>query len=174
MFSFFSYGGMGGLFIIDLINNLVFTFILFNIKSLIRYGIYYFIRFGAPIMMQALGLITIRDPIIYFNEPIDNAIFILTRLILTVNMILYLKARHNAERLELMKKNEEFEKLTKQLQTTNEVLIIQNKEVNRQKKLIDHQNEKMKMFQQELIEANNTLEDRIHIRTEELVNVNAK
>ena len=109
-----------------------------------------------------------------FNEPLDNAIFILTRLILTVNMILYLKARHNAERLELMRKNDEFEKLTKELQSTNKDLIHQNKEVNRQKKLIDHQNEKMKMFQEELIEANNTLEDRIHIRTEELVNVNTK
>lgn len=174
LFSFFSYGGISGLFIIDLINTLIFTFIVFNTHSLIRYSVFYLLLFGLPVLLQMLGLITFRSPIIYINETIDPVIFILTRLILTINMILYLKSRHNAERIELIRKNEDFEKLTSQLKTTNEELISQNNEVNRQKKLIDHQNDQLKMFQQDLIETNNSLEDRIQIRTEELVNVNNK
>ena len=89
-------------------------------------------------------------------------------------MILYMKYRHNIERLKLIQINTDYEKLTGQLKLTNDELKTQNEEVTQQKKLIDDQNKKLKEVQQEITDTNNALEERILIRTEELINVNKK
>ncbi len=174
IFSFYSFNGITGLFTIDFVNIVIFTFIIFNIKSLLRYGVFFFLLLGSLTIIQLFDLITFRERIFYFNEKVDAAIFVFSRLILTINMILYLKSRYNVERINLMKKNVAFENLTNKLKLTNKELKVQNEEVNRQKKFIDQQNYQLKTIQQELIEANNSLENRIFVRTEELVNVNTK
>jgi signal transduction histidine kinase len=174
VFAFFSFNGITGLFVIDYINVVIFTSILFANRILIRYGIYYFIMITVLIFVQFNDLIPMRQDIIYFNPKTDSIIFIFTRLVLTVNMILYLKSRHNVERANLLRKNKAFIELTKRLEGTNEELITQNKQVSHQKKLIDNQNKELKVIQAELVQANNTLEDRIAIRTEDLVRVNQK
>ena len=172
--SFFSFKGITGLFTIDLINVIIFTFIIFNIKSLVRYGIYYLLLFSGLIMIQLNDFIPMSENVVYFNTKIDAIIFVITRLILTVNMILYMKYRHNIERLKLIQINTDYEKLTDQLKLTNDELKTQNEETTRQKKLIDDQNKKLKKVQQEIRDTNDALEERILIRTEELINVNKK
>jgi len=174
IFSFFSFNGINGFFTIDYINLIIFTFLLFNSKSLFRYGTYFTLLFGGLVVLQLYDVLPMHENVLYFDEKIDSIIFVIARLILTVNMIFYLKSRHNVERFKLMKKNEDFEELTDQLKSSNEDLIHQNDEVNRQKKLIDDQNVMLKNAQQDLLEANNSLEIRILERTEELINVNIK
>jgi len=172
--SFFTYGGINGFFTIDFINLIIFTFLLYNSKSLYRYGIFFILLFGGLVVVQLYDLLPMQESPEYFNEKTDAIIFVISRLILTVNMIFYLKLRHNVERFKLIKKNEDFEELNDQLKSSNEELIYQNDEVNRQKKLIDEQNIKLKKAQEDLLNTNNSLEVRILERTEELLNVNNK
>ena len=58
--SFFSYNGINGFFTIDYINLLIFTFILYNTKSLIRYGIFFFIMFGGLIALQLTDVVPVQ------------------------------------------------------------------------------------------------------------------
>lgn len=172
--SFFSFNGLTGLFTIDLINILIFTFILFNGHSLLRYGLSYLAIFCGLICFQIFVDIEMPEVVVYFNTEIDSLLFVVSRLILTINMIFYLKYRHNVERFNLIQRNLQFEKVNNQLTDANQELLSQNKEVIRQKKKIDEQNAKLKKIRLELEETNNSLEERILARTEELISVNEK
>jgi signal transduction histidine kinase len=114
------------------------------------------------------------EVVVYFNTEIDTILFVVSRLILTINMIFYLKYRHNVERFNLIQRNLQFEKVNNQLIDANQELLSQNKEVSRQKKKIDQQNAKLRKIRLELEESNNSLEERILARTEELISVNEK
>ena len=120
--SFFSYGGVTGLFAIDLFNLLIFTFLVFQIKTVLRISFFYVIVFGTLFSLQSAHQIQLLPPAIHFTPEIDAIIFIVSRLILTGNMILTVKYHHNLERAELLDKNNEIEALNEELKNTLENL----------------------------------------------------
>jgi|GEM_PF-6149630 len=113
--SFFGNEGYSPSFALDFINQFIFTFLLFNMSVVLRYISIYIIVIGILFALEIMGEIQLSPAFILFTPTIDHIIAIATRLILTINMVLYFKNRQSKGKIDLLFKNAEVNELNKSL-----------------------------------------------------------
>ncbi|MFY0688738.1 MAG: GHKL domain-containing protein [Cyclobacteriaceae bacterium] len=113
--SFFTYNGILGPFVLDLVNLIIFTFIIFQGGPLIVYTFGYLLLYGTLFTFQQAGVFDLPPQKIYFSPEMDAVLNVVTRIIITTNMILYFKFRLNIEKRKLITKNDEINSLNHEL-----------------------------------------------------------